>query len=371
VSAALRVRELSAPGRGAVSVLALAGSGAAALLERLCGARLPPPGGLALVHLCEGGVELDEALLATHGPGRYELQVHGSPPLVRRLLALCAAPTPAERPRNAEARALEALARARGEAPARMLLDQAEGALRRELAGLEHEPALRRRRALADLAERARVARRLVEPACVVIAGPANAGKSTLFNVLLGEGRALVHEQPGTTRDALREQAFLGAYPVWLCDTAGERPLAPGERGAELEAEGQRRARRLVQAAELVLWLDPAGAPPAANCRRLASRSNRAQLAAPDRLAPLEEPEHARARIAGIFRDALGLPELPWTPGVGVPFDAALAGGLARLDPALEPAAWKRAIEALLGPPAEGADCLCGPDALPCMERAT
>ena len=55
----------------------------------------------------------------------------------------------------------------------------------------------------------------------LVIAGPANAGKSTLFNALLGYDRALVHEQPGTTRDVLRETLLVREFPVALSDTAG------------------------------------------------------------------------------------------------------------------------------------------------------
>ncbi len=360
----LRVRELSASGRGAVSVLSFAGPGAAPLLERLCGRAPPAPGRLALVHLREGGLELDESLLATLAEGHFELQVHGSPPLVRRLLALGDAPRPPAP--GFEGRACEQLAGARCEAAARMLLDQAEGAMRRELAALEGASAERRMQALRVLAERARVARWLLEPARVVIAGPANAGKSTLFNVLLGEGRALVHEQPGTTRDALREPALLGAYPVWLHDTAGERPHAAG-----IEAEGQRRARALAQSADLVLWLDPAGGTSALRGRRLRSRAARAELAAPDTLAALEEPEHARARVAEIFRAEFGLPEQPWSAGAGVPFEPALAARLAELDSALAGEAWKRALGEALGVEDTGANCLFGPNALSWPEQAT
>jgi tRNA modification GTPase len=241
-----------------------------------------------------------------------------------------------------------------------MLLDQAEGALRRELAALVDSSAARRRAALLLLAERARVARWLVEPARVVIAGPANAGKSTLFNVLLGEGRALVHAEPGTTRDPLREPALLGAYPVWLHDTAGERELAPEQRGAAVEAEGQRRARQLARAADLVLWLDPSGA----RSGSLRSRASRADLGLPGVLAALEEPEHARACVAGRFRGELDLPEDPWTPGAGVPFEPQLAAQLAQLDPDLDPAAWSRALETICGPGDGDSNCLLGQDRL-------
>lgn len=367
MSAELHVRELSAPGRGAVSVLSFEGPGAAAWLEESSGRPLPPAGRLALLRLRQQGLELDEALLVALGPEQFELHVHGSPPLVRRLLALSGAPARQDEARPVELRAAQLLARASGTSAARMLLDQAEGALRRELGALAQADPELRRRALDELEERARVARRLVDPPRVVIAGPANAGKSTLFNVLLGEARALVHAQAGTTRDVLREPAHLGAYTVWLHDTAGERAHAPGERDAEVEGEGQRRARSLAAGADIVLWLSPAGTAPAATdpqgaqVLRLRSRSARADLGAEDALAALEEPEHARLLVARQFRAQLRLPEQPWRPGVGVPFDAALDAGVAQLDPRATPASWTARVRELLGPEPAGFDCLLGP----------
>src|SRR5205814_1563855 len=61
------------------------------------------------------------------------------------------------------------------------------------------------------------------EGATVVIAGPPNVGKSSLFNALLGRSRAIVTEIPGTTRDALEAVIDSGKWPLRLVDTAGLR----------------------------------------------------------------------------------------------------------------------------------------------------
>jgi tRNA modification GTPase len=84
----------------------------------------------------------------------------------------------------------------------------------------------------------------------VVLAGAPNAGKSSLFNALLGRDRAIVHDLPGTTRDVVTEAVVLGGAVVVLTDTAGLRD-APGH----VEAEGVHRARAAVRDADLVLEL--------------------------------------------------------------------------------------------------------------------
>ncbi len=93
----------------------------------------------------------------------------------------------------------------------------------------------------------------------VVIAGPPNAGKSSLLNALARRDVAIVSEEAGTTRDVIEVHLDLGGLPVIVTDTAGLREA----RGA-VEEEGIKRALAQVEAADLVLWLVDASAPDAA-----------------------------------------------------------------------------------------------------------
>jgi tRNA modification GTPase len=93
----------------------------------------------------------------------------------------------------------------------------------------------------------------------VALFGPVNAGKSTLFNALLGREQALVDAEPGTTRDVLEAPWHLEGLAVTLLDTAGLSD-SPGR----LEALGIARAREEVRRADLAVLLEPPGTGEAA-----------------------------------------------------------------------------------------------------------
>ncbi len=108
---------------------------------------------------------------------------------------------------------------------------------------------------IARLLETAPEGERLREGALVVIAGRPNAGKSSLFNALLGTERAIVTEIPGTTRDAIEAQAVIEGFPFRLVDTAGLR-----ESGDRVERLGIEVSRKYLGAADLVLLCEDGGA---------------------------------------------------------------------------------------------------------------
>jgi len=97
----------------------------------------------------------------------------------------------------------------------------------------------------------------LREGALAVFAGRPNAGKSSLYNALLGEQRAIVTEEPGTTRDALEAVVQMGGFPFRLVDTAGLR-----EPAGQIEEMGIEIARGYLGRADAVLYCIPADEEP-------------------------------------------------------------------------------------------------------------
>lgn len=92
----------------------------------------------------------------------------------------------------------------------------------------------------------------------VVLAGPPNAGKSTLFNALVEKEAAITAAEPGTTRDVLTQSVGMDGVPFTFVDTAGLRSEGAGE----IEKIGIARAEAEASRADLVLWLGPEGTGP-------------------------------------------------------------------------------------------------------------
>jgi tRNA modification GTPase len=301
------VAPASGAGRAAIAVIRVSGPATRHLLEALCGG-VPPARQAALRDIGPPRFPLIDRGLVLWFPGpasftgedMAELHVHGSRAVIRAVIdALLSLPDtrlaePGEFARRAfengkldltEVEGLADLINAETEAQARQALAQAEGSLRALYEGWRGE--LLRAQALIeaglDFADegdviadvglkaetivaglRAAIARHLAERGGerlrdglrVVIAGPPNAGKSSLLNALAKRDAAIVSEEAGTTRDVIEVHLDLGGVPVMLIDTAGLR-----EAQGRVEAEGIRRALDRAGEADLVLWLVDASAP--------------------------------------------------------------------------------------------------------------
>ena len=345
----------SGQGRAAVATIRISGPDASGLLRRLLSGKLPAPRRASLRRLSDPmtGEVLDQGLVIwMPGPASFtgedqaELQIHGSPAVRRAVLRVlaqapgCRAAEPGEFTRRAflngrlDLTAVEGLADlidAETEAQRRQALRQLEGRLAGEIASWRErllaalaacEAALdfsdeddvpedvaagacaageAVRREIAAALDQAARGERVREGFQVVIAGPPNAGKSTLLNALARRDVAIVSPVPGTTRDAIEIRCDLGGLPVTFVDTAGLR-----ESGDEVEQEGIARARARIRAADLVLWLMPADRAPGeeAGLPPLSEPSLRVATKADLGSAP------AGAQLAVSARTGAGLPAL-------------------------------------------------------------
>ncbi|MFO0879597.1 MAG: GTPase [Gemmataceae bacterium] len=271
---ATRITVLTAPGKGALAVVGLSGSEAWPLARDL----FRPAGGRPLPEVPEEGrfwfgrvgADLaDEGILAVRAVGpvpRLEFQVHGGREVVRYLLHLFTArgvievdPAGwlADTPSGWESEALFLLPHALTLRTAAILLDQAHGALRRELERIDQLPSTAQVAPLERLQATHALGAHLTRPFRVVLAGAPNVGKSSLVNSLAGYPRAVVSPLAGTTRDAVSTLLAIDGWPVELIDTAGL-----SEEAAVLEAAGMELTRAALGEADLVLWVVEADKTP-------------------------------------------------------------------------------------------------------------
>lgn len=236
---------------GAVGVIEITGDVKEALLA--AGIRSVGVGEVRLRDLCS----IDSGVVACWGDEVCTLMPHGGRGVVRALCDALAARgireqtrKSAHAPSNAdelEAAMLDALAVAVSPAAIDELLDQP----RRHAAGEPFDPAIDR------------ALNRLIEPACVVVWGGANIGKSTLINALAGRGVSIVADEPGTTLDHVGVLLNLGGpgggVVVRYVDTPGVRPHA-----GCAEQEGIDLATEVVGRADMVLRMGDANVEPPA-----------------------------------------------------------------------------------------------------------
>jgi tRNA modification GTPase len=138
---------------------------------------------------------------------------------------------------------------------AAILLDQYHGAIDRAVE--EACNAASGEVVLDELARWIPIGQHLVDPWRVVVAGPVNAGKSSLVNAIAGFQRSIVSPIPGTTRDVVSVRIALDGWPVELIDTAGLRDAA-----GSIEAQGIQLAEHAIARADLCLWLVDGSASP-------------------------------------------------------------------------------------------------------------
>ena len=352
---------------GGVAIVRISGPQAREIAEAVLEGSLPKPRRAGLRRLVVG----DSALvLSMPGPGSLtgedvvELQVHAGARNVAEVLeAVLAAGAEAAGPGDFSRRAFvhgrlsldqaEGIAAVIG-ATTRAALDQARrlvaGELGREVeavraaaerlrveieANLDFPEDVRAEDELRFAATSARLhgevtgwlarfeaGRRARARARVVLAGPPNAGKSALFNALLGRRRALVSPRAGTTRDYLEGELELGGRELVLIDTAGLRSDAD-----ELESAGAELGREQIAGADVVVWVE-ARDQPAADRLTAEALAGAALLEVENKLDLPVEANEANEAVEAV--DAVAASRAGW---IGV--SAATGAGLEALRDAL------------------------------------
>ena len=151
----------------------------------------------------------------------------------------------------------------------------------------------------------------LREGALTVFAGRPNAGKSSLYNALLGEERAIVSEEPGTTRDAIEAVVQIGGFPFRLVDTAGLR-----EPAGNIEQKGIEIARGYLGRADAVLYCVSADEGPTDEDRAFLEAHDGAPVVLVNTKADIAktqkdwDPEGTAARVQVSVESGAGLKEI-------------------------------------------------------------
>ena len=241
-----------------------------------------------------GRGETEDIVVSRLDGNTLEIHCHGGDAAVRRILddlqqqIACTVVSWQQQQRVSgvelcDVECLDALSRATTERTAEILLEQSTGLLRmafermglitpvagspRADAAMPELDALSRHELLVQidgLLSWADFGLHLTQPWNVVLTGRPNVGKSSLINRLLGYERAIVFDQPGTTRDAVTADTALEGWPVRLIDTAGLRDTAE-----ELEAAGIALARQRLATADLRVVLIDVSEPQSTDDERL------------------------------------------------------------------------------------------------------
>ena len=280
---------LTPSGRGAVAVIGLRGGDAIPLVARFFAPRNADRWSQAAVGQVFYGKWTSGGDLASHehaedvilcrvADDAIEIHCHGGIASTRIAEDLATAGahvwdwnkfefTATHNPIRAAAR--DALANAVTERTAEILLDQHNGALETAIqaiaATLENDAST----TISDLEQllaRAPVGLHLTNPWRVVIGGAPNVGKSSLVNAILGYDRALVFDQPGTTRDTVEATTSLMGWPVTFVDTAGLRITADA-----IEIAGIERARYAAEEADCLVLVFDASQPWTKECTDIAT----------------------------------------------------------------------------------------------------
>lgn len=289
------VRIVTPPGRAAVASVVLTGDAALEIVS----AHFRPVGRQPFADVADRQIvfghwgkqsDTGEGVVAARFRDRIEVHCHGGTQAVRSIfhdvLHSGAREDPSvcpwsygdterdDQPDRIRNEAVAGLTKATTERTAQVLLSQFQGSLRQAIDDVgqkvfslaqDNQSRSSNDDMLVDISKLMdtwRLGQHLTQPFRVVMAGPPNVGKSSLMNALVGYERAIVYDQPGTTRDVLMAVTAIGGWPVQLCDTAGL-----GKSVDDIEQQGMARTSRQLSTADCIVIVSDVTQPPTEETR--------------------------------------------------------------------------------------------------------
>ncbi len=268
---------MTAAGTGAISTIQLFGDGVQTVLQKIFKptsgkSAVFKPGKILLGHIYKGSQTIDQVVIGCEGPNTIAINCHGNPLIVTDIMKLLTenGVTPittdqmltkvftAQGCENTiELEAKLAQPHAKTIEGTKLILNQIKSGLARTANQWLHSADSKTikdiRVQAGRILDKSKIAKLIIYGCKVIIAGPANTGKSTLLNTLAGRQKAIVTDTRGTTRDWISAQCNIGSLAVELLDTAGldDGLTAPAKNSVDRMA--QQATVELLHDADLVL----------------------------------------------------------------------------------------------------------------------
>ena len=261
-------------GTGAIATIELCGENAHAVLEKIFtttgqSKTVFESGKILLGSIANSERTIDQVTIGCQNPDDFAIHCHGNVLIVEMIMELLeqhkvqlitAEALLSKRPaaNSIEIEAKLALAKARTLDGARIIANQINSGLTKQLEKWQSDPKTITIEHAKRILDQSQTAKLFIKGCTIVLAGPPNSGKSTLFNSLCGKQKAIVTDIKGTTRDWVSARCKLGPLSVDLIDTAG---LDSAMAESAIDSESQARAKQMLKNADLILLVLDASEP--------------------------------------------------------------------------------------------------------------
>ena len=268
---------MTGQGSGAISTVQVFGDGSEAVIKKIFKSVQNKSitltkGKIYLGTIIDNGKTIDQVTIGCEGTDTFAINCHGNPLIVEIIMQLLqkngAALLTAEQllakilmsqghSHTIEVEAKIFQAKAETVEGTKIILNQIEGGLGKKaqqwLSNIETRKLEQIKNEAAEVLEKSQTAKLIMYGCTIVLAGPANSGKSTLLNCLAGKQKAIVTDIKGTTRDWVSSKCKIGSTVAEIIDTAGLDEQLIQTHNESIESQAQKKSLEILQKVDLVL----------------------------------------------------------------------------------------------------------------------